>query len=55
MILDGLKSQNFRGKLSPDETFAFKLETSSERKSEDEGNGSSLMLKAWITIHQEVL
>ncbi|CAK9311440.1 unnamed protein product [Citrullus colocynthis] len=45
MILDSLKSQNFRGKLSPDETFAFKLETSSERKSEDEGNGSSLMLK----------
>ncbi|KAG7016653.1 hypothetical protein SDJN02_21763, partial [Cucurbita argyrosperma subsp. argyrosperma] len=45
LILDSLQSQNFRGKLSPDETFAFKLETSSERKSRDEGNSGSLMLK----------
>ncbi|KAA0050240.1 Plant peroxidase [Cucumis melo var. makuwa] len=44
LILDSLQSQNFRGKLSPDETVAFKLETSSER-SKDEGNGGSQMLK----------
>ncbi|XP_059655602.1 uncharacterized protein LOC132302698 [Cornus florida] len=32
LILDSVQSRNFRGKLSPDETFAFKLETSLERK-----------------------
>ncbi|XP_022146316.1 uncharacterized protein LOC111015554 [Momordica charantia] len=45
LILDSLQSQNFRGKLSPDEAFAFKLETSSERKSQDEGNSGSPLLK----------
>lgn len=45
LILDSLQSQNFRGRLSPDETFAFKLETSSERKSRDEVNGGSPLLK----------
>lgn len=32
VVLDTVQSRNFRGKLSPDETFGFKLETSSERK-----------------------
>lgn len=32
VVFDSIRSQNFRGRLSPDETFAFKLETSSERK-----------------------
>lgn len=32
VVLDSVQSRNFRGKLSPDETFAFKLETSTERK-----------------------
>ncbi|KAK6931411.1 hypothetical protein RJ641_003204 [Dillenia turbinata] len=31
LILDSIKSQNFRGRLSPDETFGFKLETTMER------------------------
>ncbi|TXG56732.1 hypothetical protein EZV62_018045 [Acer yangbiense] len=34
LILDSVKKLNFRGKLSPDETYAFKLETSSERNGE---------------------
>ncbi|CAN0913235.1 hypothetical protein LINGRAHAP2_LOCUS27796 [Linum grandiflorum] len=37
LILGSVQSQNFRGKLSPDETYAFKLETLEERK------GSSLL------------
>ncbi|VVB04048.1 unnamed protein product [Arabis nemorensis] len=32
IILDSIQSRNFRGKLSPDETLAAKLETSSEKK-----------------------
>ncbi|KAK6157739.1 hypothetical protein DH2020_011987 [Rehmannia glutinosa] len=32
LILDSVQSRNFRGKLSPDETIAFKLETSLERE-----------------------
>lgn len=32
LILDSIQNRNFRGKLPPDETFAFKLETSAARK-----------------------
>lgn len=32
LVLDSIQRQNFRGRLSPDDTFAFKLESSSERK-----------------------
>ncbi|GAA0142910.1 hypothetical protein LIER_42743 [Lithospermum erythrorhizon] len=32
LILDSVQSRNYRGKLSPDEAFAFKMETSAERK-----------------------
>ncbi|KAH7515437.1 hypothetical protein FEM48_Zijuj10G0026200 [Ziziphus jujuba var. spinosa] len=32
VVFDAIQSRNFRGKLSPDETLGFKLETSSERK-----------------------
>lgn len=32
LVFDSVQSRNFRGKLSPDETYAFKLETSAERK-----------------------
>lgn len=39
LILDSVQSHNFRGRLSPDETIAFKLETSLERKHSD-GNAS---------------
>lgn len=35
LILASVQSRNFRGRLSPDETFALKLETSSERLSGD--------------------
>ncbi|KAM3753601.1 hypothetical protein ACB098_03G105600 [Castanea mollissima] len=38
LILDSVQSQSFRGKLSPDETFAFKLETSSEREGLDDSS-----------------
>lgn len=38
LILDSIQSRNFRGKLSRDEMFAYKLETSSERS-----RGSSLL------------
>ncbi|KAK6921840.1 hypothetical protein RJ641_012347 [Dillenia turbinata] len=31
LLLDSIKSQNFRGRLSPDETFGFKLETVMQR------------------------
>ncbi|KAI9074601.1 hypothetical protein K1719_043442 [Acacia pycnantha] len=31
-ILDSIRSQNYRGRLSSDEAFAFKLETAAERK-----------------------
>ncbi|KAL3824021.1 hypothetical protein ACJIZ3_020050 [Penstemon smallii] len=35
LILDSVQSRNFRGRLSPDETIAFKLETLLERKDSD--------------------
>lgn len=41
LVLDSVQRQNFRGRLSPDDIFAFKLETSSERK----GLGDSIALK----------
>ncbi|XP_071690159.1 uncharacterized protein [Rutidosis leptorrhynchoides] len=33
LILDSIQARNFRGRISTDDTFAMKLETSSERKS----------------------
>lgn len=46
LILDSIQSRNFRGKLSPDETFAFKLETSQQRKRlGNDGCGDSSLLK----------
>lgn len=45
LILDSVQRQNFRGKLSPHETFAFKLETSSERKGHSDGSSSSPLVK----------
>ena len=45
LIMDSVQSRNFRGKLSPDETFAFKLETSSERKEHSDGSSSSPLMK----------
>ncbi|KAE8667679.1 hypothetical protein F3Y22_tig00112383pilonHSYRG00298 [Hibiscus syriacus] len=45
LILDSIQSRNFRGKLSPDETYAFKLETLAERKGLGGGNVVSLLLK----------
>ncbi|EEF47649.1 uncharacterized protein LOC8264619 [Ricinus communis] len=45
LILDSIQSQNFRGKLSPDETHAFKLETLAERKGQVDGCGGSSFLK----------
>lgn len=46
LILDSVQSRNFRGKLSPDETFAFKLETSSEREGLSDGSSSPPLLKS---------
>lgn len=43
LILDSVQSCNFRGRLSPDETIAFKLETSFEREKLD--GGDSLLVK----------
>ncbi|GMI70733.1 hypothetical protein like AT3G25545 [Hibiscus trionum] len=45
LILDSIQSQNFRGKLSPDETYAFKLETLAERKGLGGDNVASPLLK----------
>ncbi|XVF03095.1 hypothetical protein REPUB_Repub04eG0231100 [Reevesia pubescens] len=45
LILDSIQSQNFRGKISPDETYAFKLETLAERKLSGGGNVGSSLLK----------
>ncbi|GLT34545.1 hypothetical protein SLA2020_090540 [Shorea laevis] len=45
LILDSVQSSNFRGKLSADETLAFKLETSAERGALAGGSGGSPMLK----------
>ncbi|KAL8533517.1 hypothetical protein ACS0TY_009789 [Phlomoides rotata] len=42
LILDSIQSCNFRGRLSPDETIAFKLETSLERKKSDAKDSSLL-------------
>ncbi|CAK9149279.1 unnamed protein product [Ilex paraguariensis] len=44
LVLDSVQSCNFRGKLSPDDTYAFKLETSLERKGSVDGHGDSPML-----------
>ncbi|PKI62507.1 uncharacterized protein LOC116198481 [Punica granatum] len=45
LILASVQSQNFRGRLSADESFALKLETSKERKDSVRGSGSSSLLK----------
>lgn len=45
LVLDSVQSRNFRGKLSPDETTAFKLETSKQRKGLGDGCGDSSLLK----------
>uniref|UniRef100_A0A5B7CDN7 Proteasome assembly chaperone 1 n=1 Tax=Davidia involucrata TaxID=16924 RepID=A0A5B7CDN7_DAVIN len=45
LILDSVQSRNFRGKLSPDERIAFKLETSLERKGLGDDCGDSSLLK----------
>ncbi|KAK6252026.1 hypothetical protein QUC31_013746 [Theobroma cacao] len=45
LILDSIQSSNFRGKLSPDETYAFKLETLAERKGSGGGNVDFSLLK----------
>ncbi|XWS23028.1 hypothetical protein CRYUN_Cryun29cG0086000 [Craigia yunnanensis] len=45
LILDSIQNQNFRGKLSPDETYAFKMETLAERKGLGGGNVGSSLLK----------
>ncbi|XWS69559.1 hypothetical protein CRYUN_Cryun04dG0189300 [Craigia yunnanensis] len=44
LILDSIQSQNFRGKLLPDETYAFKLETLAERKGLGGGDVASSLL-----------
>ncbi|CAL1373765.1 unnamed protein product [Linum trigynum] len=43
LILGSVQSQNFRGKLSPDETYAFKLETLAERGKGSDSGASSLL------------
>ncbi|CAI0431974.1 unnamed protein product [Linum tenue] len=43
LILGSVQSQNFRGKLSPDETYAFKLETLAERGNGSDSGESSLL------------
>lgn len=45
LILDSIQSPNFRAKLSPDETYAFKLETLSERGGLDGRGGDSPLLE----------
>lgn len=45
LILDSIRSNNFRGKLSPDEAFAFKLESSAERKAKADGRQDSPLVK----------
>lgn len=45
LILDSIQSQNFRCKLSRDETLAYKLETLSQSDSSGDGCGSSSLLK----------
>ncbi|XP_010523526.1 PREDICTED: uncharacterized protein LOC104801842 [Tarenaya hassleriana] len=41
IILDSIQIRNFRGRLSPDMTCAYKLETSSERKAARDRNSNS--------------
>ncbi|RVW41660.1 hypothetical protein CK203_068125 [Vitis vinifera] len=43
--MDSVQSWNFCGKLSPDETFVFKMETSLKRKEHSDGSNSSPLLK----------
>ncbi|KAF5751983.1 hypothetical protein HS088_TW02G01002 [Tripterygium wilfordii] len=45
LILDSIQSKSFRGKLSPDETYAYKLETSCERKALADGCRDPVLLK----------
>lgn len=45
LILDSVQSRNFRGKLSADETLAFKLETSAEKRALTASSGGSPLLK----------
>ncbi|KAK4760418.1 hypothetical protein SAY87_005311 [Trapa incisa] len=45
LILSSVQSQNFRGRLSADEPFALKLETSKERKGSVSSLGDSSLLK----------
>lgn len=45
LILDSVQSRNFRGKLSADETLAFKLETSAEKRASTGSSGGSPLLK----------
>ncbi|GKU90455.1 hypothetical protein SLEP1_g4446 [Rubroshorea leprosula] len=44
LISDSVQSRNFRGKLSVDETLAFKLETSAERRGLADGSKGSPLL-----------
>lgn len=45
LICDSVQSRNFRGALSPDETFALKLETSLERRGAKDGCVSQSLLR----------
>ncbi|XP_065879994.1 uncharacterized protein [Euphorbia lathyris] len=45
LILESIQSQNFRGRLSRDDTCAFKLETLAERKCQENGSGGSPLVK----------
>lgn len=45
LLLDSIQSQNFRGKLSRDETAAFKLETSLQRKESGINSGDSSIIR----------
>ncbi|MCD9641216.1 hypothetical protein HAX54_027285 [Datura stramonium] len=45
LILDSIRSSNFRGRLSPDEAVAFKLESSTERKAKADGHQDSPLVK----------
>ncbi|PRQ40513.1 putative proteasome assembly chaperone 1 [Rosa chinensis] len=69
LILDSVQNRNFRGKLSRDEALAFKLETTSERKSKSkslkleylpsasvvDGLGAALLAKCEINKIKAVL
>ncbi|KAK4357938.1 hypothetical protein RND71_023548 [Anisodus tanguticus] len=45
LILASIRSSNFRGRLSPDEAIAFKLESSAERKAKADGHQDSPLVK----------